>query len=62
MVVKYETQINFTQDLQLIYGEGFLWHSANIEAFRTLPIDKKHIAVIEEQWQHLHEVPKVLLL
>lgn len=54
-----ETQINFAHDLQLIYGEGFLWHSANIEAFRTLPINKNHIAIIEEQWQHLHEVPKV---
>jgi len=54
-----ETQKQFIYDLQLIYGEGFLWHSANIEAFRTLPLRSEHIEIIEAQWEYLHEVPKI---
>lgn len=54
-----ETQTDFIYNLLVTYGDGFLWNTANIEAFKTLPIPKEHIDIILEQWEHLHEVPKV---
>jgi ABC-type glycerol-3-phosphate transport system substrate-binding protein len=54
-----ETQTEFIYNLLVTYGDGFLWNSANINAFRTLPIPDEHIDIILEQWQHLREVPKV---
>ncbi len=53
-----DVQSQFTYDLQLIYGEEFIWNSANLEAFKSLPISKDHVDTILEQWHHLHEVPK----
>ncbi|HEY8435902.1 MAG TPA: extracellular solute-binding protein [Haloplasmataceae bacterium] len=53
-----EVQREYTYNLQLIYGREFLWNSANIEAFKMLPIPQGHIDVIIEQWGHIHEVPK----
>jgi len=53
-----ETQSNFAYDLQAIYGREFMWNSANIEAFKTLPIDENHKETIIEQWEQLYEVPK----
>jgi ABC-type glycerol-3-phosphate transport system substrate-binding protein len=54
-----ETQSWFIHNLLVTYGDGFLWNSANVEAFKTLPIPEEHIEIILEQWEHLHEVPKV---
>ncbi len=54
-----ETQSWFIHNLLVTYGDGFLWNSANVEAFKTLPIPEEHIQIILEQWEHLHEVPKV---
>ncbi len=54
-----ETQTDFIYNLLVTYGDGFLWNSANIDAFATLPIPQEHIDIILEQWEYLHEVPKV---
>lgn len=54
-----ETQTEFIYNLLVTYGDGFLWNSANVEAFSTLPIPQAHIDTILEQWEYLHEVPKV---
>lgn len=53
------TQTDFIYNLLVTYGDGFLWNSANVEAFSTLPIPQAHIDTILEQWEYLHEVPKV---
>lgn len=53
-----EVQTEFAFNLQMIYGREFMWNSANIEAFRTLPIDPHHIEIIIEQWSWLYEVPR----
>ncbi|MGQ9903562.1 MAG: extracellular solute-binding protein [Anaerolineae bacterium] len=49
------TQIEFAQQLLLNYGAEYLWNTANLEAFRYLPIPETHKAVILEQWQWLQE-------
>ncbi len=54
-----DIQKEFIYNLQLMYGQGFLWNSSNIEAFKSLPINSNDINVIETQWQSLREVPKI---
>jgi hypothetical protein len=43
----------------LNYGLEYLWNSANLEAFRYLPIPQEHRDVILEQWQWLQEPVKL---
>lgn len=54
-----ETQVDFSYQLQNIYGPEYVWNTANIEAFKQLPIDEEHKEVILEQWEWLIEVPKL---
>ncbi len=54
-----ETQVNYSYQLQNIYGQEYFWSTANIEAFKQLPLDEEDKEVILEQWQWLFEVPKV---
>ncbi len=48
-----ETQVEFERQLIMNYGREYLWHSANIEAFRYLPIPEEHKDVILAQWEWL---------
>jgi len=41
------------------YGQEFLWNTANLEAFRELPIPEEHIDVILEQWDYALEASRV---
>ncbi|MEJ5314968.1 extracellular solute-binding protein [Anaerolinea thermophila] len=54
-----ETQKSFQQELILNYGLEYLWNSANLEAFKALPIPEEHKEVILEQWQWLQEPVKL---
>jgi ABC-type glycerol-3-phosphate transport system substrate-binding protein len=54
-----ETQIDFEQQLILNYGMQYLWYSANLEAFKYLPIPQDHKDVILAQWQWLQEPVKL---
>lgn len=53
-----ETQIMFANGIVGTYGETFMWNTANIEAFKTLPIDKKHINTILESWESVYNIPQ----
>ncbi|MFN7036333.1 MAG: extracellular solute-binding protein [Bellilinea sp.] len=53
------TQVEFAQQLILNYGIEYLWNTANLEAFRYLPIPDEHKQVILEQWQWLQEPVKL---
>lgn len=54
-----ETQVEFTRQLIMNYGREYLWYTANLEAFRYLPIPEEHKEVILEQWQWLQEPVKL---
>ncbi|QVK18401.1 extracellular solute-binding protein [Mycoplasmatota bacterium] len=54
-----ETQVDFMHTLQSVLGSEYLWNTANVEAFKELPIPDEHKEVILQQWQHLREVPRV---
>jgi len=50
-----ETQVQFERQLLMNYGPEYLWYTANLEAFRYLPIPEEHKDVILAQWQWLQE-------
>ncbi len=54
-----ETQTEFSHRLLNLYGYEYLWTSANLDAFKELPINTNHKKIILEQWEWLFEVPKV---
>lgn len=53
-----ETQTEFASSLQMLYGPEYMWNTANIEAFKTLPWPEEHKKAILAQWDYLKEVPK----
>ncbi len=54
-----ETQVDFMHTIQSILGSEYLWNTANVEAFKELPIPEEHKTIILQQWQYLKEVPRV---
>lgn len=53
-----ETQERFGTQMQLLYGDTYMWNTANGEAFAELPIADDHKEVVMEQWKWLHEFVK----
>lgn len=53
-----ETQERFGTQMQLLYGDTYMWNTANVEAFAELPITESHKEVVMEQWKWLHEFVK----
>ena len=54
-----KTQVDFEQQIVFNYGMTYLWPTANLEAFKYLPIPQEHKDVIYEQWQWLQEPVKL---
>jgi ABC-type glycerol-3-phosphate transport system substrate-binding protein len=54
-----ETQVAFERQLIMNYGPDYLWYTANLEAFRYLPIPEEDKDVILAQWQWLREPVKL---
>mgnify|MGYP001049598374 CR=1 FL=1 len=50
-----ETQVEFSRQLIMNYGPEYLWYTANLEAFRALPIPEEHKEVILKQWEWLRQ-------
>ncbi len=53
------TQVNFAYRLQTAYGTEFLWNTANLEAFRQIPLPPEHIDVILAQWEFAMEASRI---
>lgn len=55
-----ETQSEFAKRLSLQFGKGYIWNSANLEAFNeSIIFSQKEKDIILEQWEHLREIPRV---
>ncbi|MBB6672178.1 extracellular solute-binding protein [Cohnella nanjingensis] len=54
-----ETQIQFGNRMQTIYGPTFMWNTANLEAFEQMAWPAEHIKVVQQQWRWLKDVPHV---
>lgn len=53
------TQETFISKLYSMYGEAYLWFSANREAFMSLPITTEHKELIIEQLDYAIEVSRI---
>ena len=53
-----ETQTEFGTQLQLLYGDTYMWNTANMVAFAEMPLDEGDKEIIMEQWDWLHEFVK----
>lgn len=54
-----EVQAEFGQSMQIIYGDEYMWTTANMEAFSQLPIDQDHKEVILEFAKNVVDVARV---
>lgn len=55
-----EVQAEFGQRLQIMYGDEYIWPTANLEAFGELPYPTKHKNTIMEQAANILEAPRLL--
>lgn len=54
-----QVQAEFGQTLQIIYGDEYMWPTANMEAFMELPWDSQDKVVIAEQTEWVYEAARV---
>lgn len=52
-------QAEFGQTVQIIYGDEYMWPTANMEAFMQLPWDSQDKVVIAEQTKWVYEAARV---
>ena len=55
-----EVQAEFGQMLQIMYGDEYIWPTANLEAFGNLPYPTAHKDIIMEQAENILEAPRLL--
>ncbi len=55
-----DAQAEFGQMLQIMYGDEYIWPTANLEAFQRLPFPTKHKEIILSQAQNILEAPRLL--
>lgn len=53
-------QAEFGQRLQILYGDEYIWPTANLEAFNMLPYPTSDKDTIIEQAQYILEAPRLL--
>jgi len=55
-----EVQAEFGQMLQIMYGDEYIWPTANLEAFSMLPFPTSDKNVIMKQAENILEAPRLL--
>ena len=55
-----EVQAEFGQMVQIMYGDEYIWPTANLEAFKLLPYPTSDKETILEQAQYILEAPRLL--
>ncbi|MBQ4254762.1 MAG: extracellular solute-binding protein, partial [Bacilli bacterium] len=54
------TQAEFARRLSLQYGKGYIWNSANLEAFgESIIFSEEEKDTILGQWEYMREIPRV---
>lgn len=54
-----DVQAEFGQRLQILYGDEYIWPTANLEAFEMLPYPTSDKDIIMEQAQYILEAPRL---
>ena len=55
-----DVQAEFGQMLQIMYGDEYIWPTANLEAFANLPYPTSDKEIIMEQASYILEAPRLL--
>ena len=55
-----DIQAEFGQRLQILYGDEYIWPTANLEAFERLPYPTSDKDIILTQAQYILEIPRLL--
>ncbi len=55
-----DVQAEFGQMVQIMYGDEYIWPTANLEAFARLPYPTSDKEIIMEQAQYILEAPRLL--
>ena len=55
-----EVQAEFGQMVQIMYGDEYIWPTANLEAFAMLPYPSSDKDIIMEQAGYILEAPRLL--
>lgn len=55
-----EVQAEFGQRLQILYGDEYIWPTANLDAFSLLPYPTEHKDIIKKQSEFILEAPRLL--
>ena len=55
-----DVQAEFGQMLQIMYGDEYIWPTANLEAFARLPFPTSDKNIIMEQAENILEAPRLL--
>jgi ABC-type glycerol-3-phosphate transport system substrate-binding protein len=54
-----ETQAQYGQTMQMVYGTDYLWATANMDAFMELPWPSEDKLIIKEQMSHVIDIARV---
>jgi ABC-type glycerol-3-phosphate transport system substrate-binding protein len=54
-----ETQSQFGNMIETIYGTEFRWNTSNVEAISQLPWPDDDLEVIQQQWKWLRDIPRL---
>lgn len=54
-----DVQTQFMLDMQMTYGNEYLWTSGNVNAFANMKIDSDHLDIMLEQLTWVQEVPRI---
>ena len=54
-----ETQAEFGQTIQISYGDDYIWPTANMDAFKELPLPADHKQVIRDTAKNVVDVARV---
>ncbi len=54
-----KTQVAYAEQCERIWGDDFIWASANLKAFSLANLQQNHKQVVLDQWQNLREVARV---
>lgn len=54
-----ETQATFGNEVEALFGPGYRWNTANLEAISQIPWTGEELSAILDQWKWLKDIPQV---
>lgn len=54
-----ETQATYGNEVEALFGPGYRWNTANLEAIAQIPWTEEELRAIRDQWKWLKDIPQV---